>query len=60
MNRIGGIVIMILGYVLAKVETKYFGNNISPNSLEEFILDLCCLFIFLLGVVLFVKKDKLW
>lgn len=58
MNKIVGVIIMILSFVLANLETQYFGNNMFPNSLAESILDLCCLLLFLLGCVVFVKKNK--
>jgi len=59
MNRLFGVLIMILSYVLANLETKYFGNNMFPNSIAEFVVDMLCLLLFLFGVVLFVKKDKI-
>lgn len=55
--RIFGIVLIVWAVVFGIFETIYFGNNLFPSSIEEFICDMTSLVLYLAGYLL-IKNSK--
>lgn len=47
--KILGIITYLWGFVFGVLETRYFGNNFTPQSKEELICDLTSLFLCIIG-----------
>lgn len=58
MKQLIGFILIIASMIFVYWETKHFGGNLVPQTIQELFCDILSILLFIVGVIFFNKRDK--